>query len=129
MKKREKQKKKRKTKNNKKNKTKMSDETQQMYLPPPVYNEYVLLNKQLLLELQITDIVPDKLQEECCICTEDMNTSNSIVTDCGHNFCMKCTLGVIITCMKADPMSSCPTCPLCRQELHINSHKPISINK
>ena len=63
--------------------------------------------------------------EECPVCYEEMDTSNSIITTCKHKFCMSCTLGTIWESMKKDILSN-PSCPLCRTEMHIMSNHHFS---
>ena len=54
------------------------------------------------------EICVESLEEECCICYENIGKKNNCVTECGHKFCFKCL---------AMAMTRSNACPCCRQPL------------
>ena len=54
------------------------------------------------------EICVEPLEEECCICYENIGKKNNCVTECGHKFCFKCL---------AMAMTRSNACPCCRQPL------------
>ena len=92
---------------------------------PKVYMEYLKLSN-VLTEIILTDknFTIEKINETCPICFEEICTNDGIITDCGHKYCKSCILGTIWSYMKYYPNTN-PSCPMCRQELHINLIYPI----
>jgi hypothetical protein len=58
--------------------------------------------------IETKQVDPLSLEEECCICYENIGTKNNCVTECGHKFCFKCL---------AMSMTRSNACPCCRQPL------------
>ena len=53
-----------------------------------------------------------KLNNECCICLDEINSNNVAITKCNHIFCKSCVVKNLKTSNK---------CPLCRQKIMKNS--------
>jgi hypothetical protein len=102
-----------------------SMETNNKFVIPEVYMEYLKINN-ILTEKILTDknFTTEITDEECPVCFKQIDITDGIITDCGHKYCMSCTLGTIWSCMKTSPYKI-PSCPLCRQELHIKSIHPL----
>ena len=104
----------------------MSKSTNELSFPA-VYEEYKKINKEITYAIFMNDdYKTDILTEECPVCFEDMDTSNSIITDCNHRFCMACTLGTIFGSIINTPNTN-PACPMCRSEMHLNHVHPLCI--
>lgn len=64
----------------------------------------------LLLEFKNSDITEETntTEQECCICFENIGSSNNCITPCGHKFCFTCI---------AKNISYSNVCPFCRYTL------------
>jgi len=92
---------------------------------PEVYTEYKRINKELTSILFTEEnFTTELIGEECPICYDELDTSNSVISDCNHRYCMSCVLGTIWMSMKRNAFLN-PTCPLCREVLHINPVHPL----
>tara|TARA_Y100000389_G_scaffold23464_2_gene20084 strand:- start:20035 stop:20385 length:351 start_codon:yes stop_codon:yes gene_type:complete len=56
------------------------------------------------------------MQKECPICIENIRDTGYVVTECGHNYCLKCFL---------EHIQSNNKCPMCRNVIIKN--KPLQI--
>ena len=55
-----------------------------------------------------TLITPEYAQHECSICYDELGTTNTCTTPCGHEFCFKCMMAAL---------NHNNTCPCCRSTL------------
>ena len=55
--------------------------------------------------------------EKCPICLDEIGDKNSCVTECGHNFCLKCLYR---------SLKEKNTCPMCRQALQYFTYNGLS---
>ena len=68
----------------------------------------------VVTEIEIVQVVaPVTIDNECCICFDDICNNNCCTNKCGHRFCFSCMSQYIATTVRND-FTKEVNCPLCR---------------
>ena len=80
-----------------------------------------LKEKKIETEAEKTELLCDACENDCAICLDTMDITNSITTLCKHSFHIKCLYPMFDEAVKKNTKQPKISCPLCRADVFIKS--------